>query len=147
MASGWDITAVAFDKARQLMAMLDTDAFRKACTVVERCHNITRDVCLPDTAVDPALFTVQLEHEAWDIWCSVSTRLTELTDADDYRAALTLVADRLYDTLHTYFDQVRVNVEDESIRVNRHKMLRVIRNTLSSGIADLSQIVFENSSH
>jgi glycyl-tRNA synthetase beta chain len=144
MASGWDTAAVAWDKGRQLMAILDAEEFRKACTVVERCHNITRDVALKTTRVNTKLFTEPLESEIWEKWLTVREPFSQLAAENKYTDALNLLVAELYDVLHTYFDEVRVNVDDEKIRLNRHRMLRVIRDDVIENTADLSQVVFEN---
>ncbi|NLF40303.1 glycine--tRNA ligase subunit beta [bacterium] len=143
LSSGWNDVAAAFDKARQLTALAATDAFRKACTVVERCHNITREADVPAGAVDTAAFVLPLETALWQQWQTVARSVRAAVEGNDIAAALATLAGSFHDTLHQYFDTVRVNEDDQALRANRQRVVRAIRDELVARIADLAQVVFE----
>ena len=143
LAAGADNVARTVATARRLMSLLDAPEFKKACTVVERCHNITRDAKLADTVVDATLFAEPLEKALWSAWQTAQKQIAECSGRGDVAGAITCLAGPLYDSLHEYFDRVMVNVDDEQLRTNRQKMLRTIRDAAASSVADLSCVVFE----
>ena len=143
LASGWDDVARTVDRARQLMTLLETEDFRRACTIIERCHNITRDQQIPAGAVDPAIFDHPLERALWTAWNGVAAEIAAADARNDAGAALACLSSRLYDALHAFFDQVRVMEDNAALRTNRLRMVRAIHDELAARIADLSRIVFE----
>jgi glycyl-tRNA synthetase beta chain len=142
-ASNCDDVAAVADIAAKLMALVDTEAFRKACTVVERCHNISRAVELEDTEVDEALFAEDGERIMWQAWQRAADSCRHAAAARDVAAWVAAVAGEFHDELHQYFDTVRVNASDERLRLNRLKAVRAIRDALVADVADLSRVVFE----
>jgi len=54
-----------------------------------------------------------------------------------------VLAGELYEALHTFFEQVRVNAEDAGLRTNRLRLVRAIRDAIIAEFADLSKVVFE----
>jgi len=142
LASGWDDVALVVDKAKQLMALVDTQDFKKVCTIAERCNNITKTEKFEDTNVDESLFSETLEKEMWNSWLAASENMRAAVKDNNFEKAVQSLAENFSNALHNYFDEVMVNVEDEKIRSNRLKSVRSIRNELVEKIADLSKIVF-----
>jgi glycyl-tRNA synthetase beta chain len=140
--SGWDDVSVTVDKAAQLMEIVDSDEFKKACTVVERCHNITKTAELSDTEVDEDLFEEKLENELWAEWKIVKPEFINSIGNNDYKSAVKNITGKFYDKLNVFFDDVRVNAENEKLKTNRLKLVRSFRNLIVDKLADLSKIVF-----
>jgi len=143
LATDWDDVANSLEKAKQIMNLIDTDNFKKACTVVERCHNITKSAELSDTNVDENLFEEKLEKELWAEWMSIKDGIVQSTNFVDCNQQILSIAGGFADKLNLFFDEVRVNAENEKLRTNRLKLVRSIRDEIVKEIADLSQIVFE----
>jgi len=142
-SAGWEQVARTQRAAQALMQCLPSDAFRRACTVVERCHNITRDAAFSPGAVDPAQFADAREQMVWDSWQRARAALQAAVAADDVAGAIDVLAGELYEALHTFFEQVRVNAEDAGLRTNRLRLVRAIRDAIIAEFADLSKVVFE----
>jgi glycyl-tRNA synthetase beta chain len=141
----WDAVTQTYRKAQALMALLPSEELRQACTVLERCENITRAAEFEPGAVDPAAFTDALEHEVWQAWQRTGPALSAALLRDDVRGVMTLLAGALAAPLHAYFERVRVNVDDAATRLNRLRMLRAMRDAIVEQFADLGAIVFEQS--
>ncbi len=140
--SGWDDISTASNKAAQLMKIVDSEEFRKACTIVERCHNITKNAELSDTEVDENLFEEKLENELWAEWKNVMPEFISSVENNDYKSAVGNITGKFYDKLNVFFDDVRVNAENEKLKINRLKLVRSFRNLIVDKLADLSTIVF-----
>ena len=143
ISSGWDDITNAADKAVQLTEIVDSPEFQRACTIVERCYNITKSAELLNTDVDENLFSEQLERELWAEWKIAEKELGESIDNNDYKSAVNNIAGEFYDKLNVFFDDVRVNAEDDKLKNNRLKLVRSIRDSLVNKLADLAKIVFD----
>ena len=143
LATTWDDVATTLEKAEQIMSLIATEDFKKVCTVVERCHNITKNVELSDVNVDEKLFSEVLEKELWSEWQKAKPQVKQSTNFVDCKRQIMSIASSFADKLNTFFDEVRVNVENEKLRMNRLKLVRSIRDEIVNELADLSQIVFE----
>ena len=142
LATGWDDVALTVDKAKLIMEIVDTENFKKVCTIAERCNNITKSEKLEDTNIDESLFSEPLEKDMWKAWITASEKMNIAVKDNNYEVAIKTLAEDFSDILHKYFDEVRVNAEDEKIKLNRLKCVRSIRNELFGKIANLSKIVF-----
>ena len=142
--SGWDDISTTVNKAAKLMEIVDSEEFRKACTIVERCHNITKTAELSDTEVDENLFEEKLESELWAEWKIVKPEFISSVERNDYKSAVGNITGKFYDKLNVFFDDVRVNAENENLKNNRLKLVRSFRNLIVDKLADLSKIVFED---
>lgn len=107
---------------------------------VERTFNISKDA--PEGgSVDPALFTEPLEKELWSLVEAHHDEIERLEDARQYAEASRRYAEVFSETLHQFFEDVFVNVEDDDVRNNRLRLVRRINRLYSDRIADLSQII------
>jgi len=143
ISSGWDDVSSTTDKTAQLMEIVDLEEFKKACTIVERCHNITKNADLSDTEVDEQLFSEKPENELWAEWKIAKKDLEKSVEINDYKLAVKNITGEFYDKLNSFFDNVRVNADDNKIKINRLKLVRSIRDTIVDKLADLSKIVFD----
>ena len=76
------------------------------------------------------------EKELADVFNSISLRVTPLMAKKDYQAALSELA-QLKAPIDTFFDNVMVMSDDESVKINRLTLLNEIRNSFFA-IADIS---------
>lgn len=82
------------------------------------------------------LASEQAEKELADVFNSISLKVTPLMTKKDYQAALSELA-QLKAPIDTFFDNVMVMSDDESVKVNRLTLLNEIRNSFFA-IADIS---------
>ena len=130
------------DLDRRLASLIElarTPDWTRLAIAVERTHNITRDFT-PVGPVDEALLTEPEERELFRRYQSVRERIGELTDRRDYLAVGKLYEETFAAPLHTFFEKVYVNVEDEAVRRNRLTLLKLINALYADRVADLSQV-------
>lgn len=143
MVPGWNDATRVVTTAKALMGLLETEAFRRACTVVERCHNITREAEETPEGVDVGAFCHEWEERLWRAWEGVREELAQAREAGDVRRGIEVLAGEFHDTLHEFFEQVLVMDKDERVRRNRLALVRAIRAGVAEQLADLAHIVFE----
>jgi len=140
LAPGFD-DVVDFWLRLDALRTLSTDAsWQPLVTAVERTFNISKDAP-EDGTVDPALFAEPLEKELWSLVKSHQAEIVRLQDERRYVDASRKYAEVFAETLHQFFEDVFVNVDDENLRGNRLHLLRHINRLYSARIADLSEIV------
>lgn len=89
-------------------------------------------------SVSTSLLEGGAETALWEAMHAVSDKLAPLMDAREYRAALVTLA-ALRAPVDTYFDDVMVMVDDETLRANRLCMLRDLKRMFDQ-IADIAQL-------
>jgi len=141
--------APGFDNVLDFAARLDAIVGLSAepfwpslVTAVERTYNITRDYSGPD-AVDPGLLAEKEESVLYGLFQKNASSIGDLISARDYAGASREYVRVFSEPLHTFFDKVFVNVDDERVRNNRLALIRAINRLYSQRIADLAQIVRE----
>ena len=107
---------------------------------VERTANISRDA-VADETVNPAAFTEALEKELWGLVEAHEDDILRLEKERKYVEASQRYAEVFSTTLHQFFEDVFVNVDDLDVRNHRLQLLRRINALYTERIADLSQIV------
>jgi glycyl-tRNA synthetase beta chain len=112
-------------------------------TVVERTFNIGKKANTSGL-VDEGLFTEPEEKKLWDIHKNVEADIRKMIGEKKYKEASYEYCRAFTKSVHTFFDRVFVNVEDEKIRNNRLLFLKKINELYSEKIADLSQIIMPN---
>ncbi len=113
-------------------------AFFKTSKIVERTANILKGVKEPVNSVDPNLFQVPLEKELFGILQKREPELKAALEKKDYEVLTQLYGDAFFDSLHHFFDEVMVNVEDVTVRRNRLALMKRINILYTEGVADLS---------
>lgn len=94
----------------------------------------------PEAAVDTSLLKVDAEKALHTQLQAMASSVPGLCDKREYTQALTELA-QLKETVDSFFDDVMVMDEDESLRNNRINLLREL-NRLFIRIADISQLQF-----
>ena len=82
------------------------------------------------------LASEEAEKELADVFNSISLKVTPLMAKKDYQAALSELT-QLKAPIDTFFDNVMVMSDDESVKINRLTLLNEIRNSFFA-IADIS---------
>lgn len=142
LAPGFD-DLVGFTKRLEAVAALSKEPFwPELVTSVERTYNITKGYAgtldiAADALVEPE------EKELFRRYNQYRAAIEGQIHSGHYFAASKHYLDAFGEPLHTFFDKVFVNVEDERVRSNRLALLKSINLLYSSHIADLSQIVQE----
>ena len=145
LAAGFD-DLVRFAARLDALARLSSEPFWGGLvTAVERTFNITKSYTGPET-IDRAFLTEKEERVLFDLLSSDGARISKLIAAGDYFGASRAYAQVFAGPLHTFFDKVFVNVDDEKVRSNRLALVKAINRLYSAGIADLAQIVQEGES-
>lgn len=112
----------------------------KAAKVIERTHNILRGANLKQANVDPARLSEAPEQQLWNICQENEKKFHDLTQQQSYSEATTLFGEVFWEPLHVFFDQVMVNVPEESIQQNRLALMKTIHTLYTDRIADLSKL-------
>jgi len=111
-------------------------------TAVERTYNITKGYDGPEK-VDASLLAEKEERVLWDLFTAKGPQITRLFSSGDYLAASRAYLETFGQALHTFFDKVFVNVEDERVRSNRLALVKGINRLYSTRAADLALVVQE----
>ncbi len=145
----------AMDRIQTLQRLAGDPGLLKAAKVIERTGNILRKTgsetvlnltkgVRPRTPymseVDPSLLTEATERTLWDLYSSKKDDVERLTQQKSYAEATRLFGDVFYQPLHDFFDQVMVNVPDETLRQNRLALMQAINTLYTDRIADLSKL-------
>ena len=140
MAAGIDDLSGFYNRLEAVTRAAAEPYWDDLVTAVERTFNITRDYEGP-LEVAPALFADENETRLYEIFRENEPRLSELIEKGDYAGAGRLFAEALAEPLHTFFDEVYVNVEDARVRSNRLALIKTINLAYSGRVADLALIV------
>ena len=119
----------------------DPDNFLKTAKVVERTGNILKGVKdKPVGDVNPALLSDGLEKHLFQLCEDRESEIRETLKSRDYEKATLIFGKIFYGTLHDFFNQVMVNVEDPAIRANRHALMKRVNRLYTEKVADLSAL-------
>jgi len=140
LASAGDDLIDAMDRITTLQRLAGHPALLKAAKVIERTRNILRGAKLSQPQVDPARLKEPLEQQLWEVYRSNESRLTGLTQQKAYAEATILFGELFFEPLHRFFDQVLVNVPEESLQQNRLALMKAIHALYTARIADLSKL-------
>jgi len=119
-------------------ALAAREDWPRLVTVVERAHNITREVT--PAPVNEALLAEQAEKALYAHWTKIRPEAAACVEREDYVGASILFSGPLAELLHEFFDKVFVNVDDQALRQNRLALLADIRDLYETNIAVLSDI-------
>ncbi|HVT02744.1 MAG TPA: glycine--tRNA ligase subunit beta [Thermoanaerobaculia bacterium] len=144
MASGW--TASLPDLAQRAQAVREIRREKDFLSLLDsakRISNITAGS--EESLLRPELFEHPSEKRLNDLTAIVADQIEELTGDRRYLEALRSFAG-LAPELETFFNDVMVMVEDESVKRNRLALLRRVGG-LASKIADVTKIVVDRSDY
>jgi glycyl-tRNA synthetase beta chain len=141
--AGFDDIGDFFQKLKAISHVSKEDWWPDLVTVVERTFNIGKKANSRGL-VDERLLTEAEERKLWDIYKGNETAIRKQVDEKRYEEASRTYYAVFAKPVHTFFDKVFVNVEDEAIRNNRLLLIRSINKLYSEKIADLSQMNMSN---
>jgi len=138
MAAGWDgLLPDLVDRITALKAVRNESNFLSILDSAKRIENITENH--DSTTVDPSKLEHDTEKRLNDLAGMVAEQIDELIAGRHYRDALQSFA-AMAPELETFFKDVMVMVDDETVRRNRMSLLRKVGNAVGK-IADVTKIV------
>ena len=140
LASGFDDVLDLRQRVDSLTDLASLPEWSDLVTVVERTFNITKGTDISGD-VDEALLEAEEEKKLWEVYCESADKVTAAIDRKQYHEASLNYARVFAAPVHDFFDKVFVNVEQQTIRENRLRLVKKINELYSSRIADLSKIV------
>ena len=138
MAAGWDgLLPDLVERIGALHAVRNESNFLSILDSAKRIENITENHNA--TNVDESKLENEAEKRLNDLADAVTEQIDELIAARHYRDALQSFA-AMASELETFFRDVMVMVDDESVRRNRMSLLRKVGSAVGK-IADVTKIV------
>ena len=136
-----DLLAIV-QRVEALGALLDTGAGKNLLAGTKRAANILaaeekKGTAVAD-AVDPALFSAQAEKTLYEAVNQAEKDAAQAIQKQDYSAAMRALG-ALREPVDSFFEDVLVNDEDQSVRANRLALLARIR-AATGQVADFSKI-------
>ncbi len=130
-------------RVEALGAFLETEDGANLLTAYKRTANILRieeknDKTSYDKAADAKALEQAEEQELHKVLTFVIDEISQNLAVEDYAKAMAKLAS-LRAPVDAFFDEVTVNCEDATLRVNRLRLLSQIRTTMNQ-VADFSQI-------
>jgi glycyl-tRNA synthetase beta chain len=130
-------------RVEALGKFLETDDGKNLLAGTKRASNILgieekKDKRRFDGAPDPALYKLDEEKALATAIDQVKVEASTAVAKEDFAAAMSVMA-KLRPAVDAFFDKVKVNDDDASIRENRLKLLNEIR-TATRAVADFSKI-------
>jgi glycyl-tRNA synthetase beta chain len=141
MEAGWASSLTDLvDRIAAVKAMRNEPNFLSILDSAKRIANITAGQQIA-ASVDPSKLENDVERRLADLAAIVGTQIEEMIGERDYKRALETFA-AMAPELETFFDEVMVMVEDETLRRNRMALLHKIGSAVA-GIADVTKIVVD----
>jgi glycyl-tRNA synthetase beta chain len=140
---GQDDLLMVVRRVEALGKFLDTDDGKNLLAGTKRAANILRieekkDGEAYDGAPDPALYSLDEEKALAKAIDQVRAEASAAVAKEDFAGAMTALA-KLRPVVDAFFDKVKVNDDDASVRENRLKLLNEIR-AATRAVADFSKI-------
>ncbi len=140
LATGIDDIVDLTNRLQTITDMSQEKFWPELVTVIERTYNISKTHDGKGD-VDANLMTDPEEKALWEAYGANSDKIRQYIENKDYKNASLLFCETFTAPVHTFFDKVFVNVDDEKVKNNRLLILRKIYNLYAAEIADLSKIV------
>ncbi len=140
LAGPCDDLVDVMDRILTLQRLHGHPGLRKAAKVIERTRNILRGAALRQPQVEPSRLAEAPERQLWELYRAHEPRLVRLAQEKAYAEATTLFGEVFFEPLHQFFDQVMVNVPDETLQQNRLALMQAIQALYTDRIADLSKL-------
>jgi glycyl-tRNA synthetase beta chain len=140
---GQDDLLMVVRRVEALGKFLDTDDGKNLLAGTKRAANILRieekkDGKAYDGAPNPALYSLDEEKALAKAIDEVKAEANAAVAKEDFAGAMTALA-KLRPAVDAFFDKVKVNDDDASVRENRLKLLNEIR-AATRAVADFSKI-------
>ncbi len=134
LASGERELVAMGAKIEALNAIVNSEGFSESFSTFKRVANITKDIDLStDLMVDSKLFEDKVEEVLYARYSEISSVVY-----DSYEAELDALLG-LKPELDKFFDDVMVNVEDETVKNNRKSLVASIYKSILN-IADIKEV-------
>ncbi|MEO0004726.1 MAG: glycine--tRNA ligase subunit beta [candidate division WOR-3 bacterium] len=134
----WHTPSEALARAQALQNLRTSLEFSRLVIGQKRVANILRGQEVSGVP-EPKLFVDEAERVLWEKAREVEPELERMLRKRDYDAALKILLS-LRESIDRFFDDVLVMCEDENLRLNRLRLLNLVRG-LFARVADLSEIV------
>ncbi|MEA2239030.1 MAG: glycyl-tRNA synthetase beta chain [Thermoanaerobaculia bacterium] len=145
MEAGWAASLTDLvDRITAVKAMRNEPNFLSILDSAKRIANITAGQ-QTSAGVDPSQLENDVERRLAGLASAVVTQIEEMISERDYKRALETFA-AMAPELETFFDEVMVMVEDETLRRNRMSLLHMIGGAVAK-IADVTKIVVDRSEY
>ncbi|MCB7130142.1 MAG: glycine--tRNA ligase subunit beta, partial [Candidatus Brocadiales bacterium] len=139
LSAGFDDVSDFKNRVEVISGISKTDKWQELVVVAERTFNIGKNA--PSAGeVDEGLLKEDEERYLWDVYVKNKDKITALIDGKRYEEASWAFSDTFAKPVHTFFDKVFVNVEDERLKNNRLLLVKNINLLYSTRVADLSEI-------
>ncbi len=140
LGAGFDNVSDFSDRVGVISKISKNSYWQELVTVAERTFNIGKKA--PSAGeVDEGLLKEDEERTLWDVYMENKDKITSLVDDKKYEEASRIFAETFAGPVHTFFDKVFVNVEDEKLRNNRLVLVKKINQLYAPRVAELSKIV------
>ena len=123
--------------ARGLLGFIEKDAARALAAANKRVANILAKSDIPsEGSVDPSIFVEAEEKSLYSALTTIEAAVGPKIARRDYADALAQLA-TLREPVDAFFEHVMVNAEDPALRLNRYRLLGLLRQ-LFVQIADIA---------
>ncbi len=140
LGAGFDNVSDFSDRISVISKISKNAYWQELVTVAERTFNIGKNA--PSAGeVDEGLLKEDEEQTLWDVYRRNKDKITSLVNDKKYEEVSRVFAGTFAGPVHTFFDKVFVNVEDEKLRNNRLVLVKKINQLYAPRVAELSQIV------
>lgn len=130
------------EAALALSKIRETEDFHSLIIGFKRAANILEGSAETTYALDAGLLVQEEEKALFASLKELRIKLDSALQKDDYKLALKELV-QIGPAIDSFFDEVLVNCEDESLRHNRHALLSEIKSEFLK-VADISQLVIDN---
>ena len=139
VATDWGDVKNLEARLEALQAMQEDDRFPALVELVERTHNISKNLD-KERPLRPDLFTEAVEQEVFDTYQALERPLCRAFSSGEYTEGSWRYLEGLGGLMQRYFEEVFVNVEDPRVKHNRWTLLRAIHCLYRDHVADLSRV-------
>jgi glycyl-tRNA synthetase beta chain len=142
LKTGYDDIHDFWKRLEALTELSAEPGWEELVTVVQRTYNIFKNAGDPGEVQEARLEEPE-EKEVFRLYKESRPAIVALLDKADYTAASREYAGVFVKPVHTFFDKVFVNVDDEALKNNRLALMKGLNRLYTENIADLSQVVGE----
>ena len=140
MATDWDRVDLVSRRADAIAVHQERDSFRSLALNLKRMKNVVSDELAEIPPFEAEKLSEPVEAELWQIFEPLREQIRDAFCRCEFEKALDLMVP-LAEPVESYFSPggVFVNVDDDSVRLNRKSMLNEMRVTLSL-VGDISHL-------
>jgi len=142
LASGYDDIHDFQKRIDAIKALCAEPGWDELVTVVQRTFNIYKKAGDLGEVVEDKLEAPE-EKELFRLLRDEAPAIEKLLADGDLSGASRKYAAVFVEPVHTFFDKVFVNVDDEAVKNNRLALMKTLNQLYTSHIADLSQVVMD----